>query len=129
MAPKHIMARMSGTLVLMLPHPDLMRALFETLDACEESFRYLTHLACVCKVWQSSAIATRFNRAWLQPLRERCIAYHNKIDEARSHLDLDYFILGITEYFSFVEMQQRIIPKMIFRMVIRRKMLSLLLHV
>jgi len=107
------MARMSGTLVLMLPHPDLMRALFEALDPCEESFRYLTHLACVCKVWQSSAIATRFNRAWQQPLRKRCIAYHNKIDEARSHLDLDYFILGITEYFSIVEMQERIIPKMI----------------
>jgi len=107
------MARMSGTLVLMLPHPDLMMALFETLNPCEESFRYLTHLACVCKVWQSSAIATRFNRAWLQPLRKRCIAYLNKIDEARSHLDLDYFILGITEYFSFVEMQQRIIPKMV----------------
>jgi hypothetical protein len=110
---QHLMARMSGTLALMVPHLDLMMALFETLDPCEESFRYLTHLACVCKAWQSSAIHTRFNRAWLQPLRKRCVAYLNKIDEARSHLDLDYFILGLREYFSFVDMQQRIIQKMI----------------
>ena len=109
----HAMARMSGTLVSMLAYPDLINALFETLDPCEETFRYLTYLACVCKAWQSSAVATRLNRAWLEPQRQRAIAYYIKIDQARYHLDLDYFILGITEYFSSVQIQERVVPKMI----------------
>lgn len=110
---RHIMARMSSTLVLMLPHADLMQALFETLDPCEESFRYLTHLACVCKAWQLNAMATRFNSAWQLPLTKRAIAYHNNIEQARSHLDLNYFIAGIVDFFSSVTMQESIIPEMI----------------
>jgi len=106
------MAHMSNTLVFMLKHPDLMNVLFEIFPPCEETFRYLTHLACVCKVWRDSATATRFNRVWQQPMRDRAIAYYNKIDEARSHLDLGYFMLGMNDYFSISKMQEKIIAKM-----------------
>lgn len=89
-----------------------MNVVFESFPPCEETFRYLTHLACVCKVWLDCATATRFNRVWQQPMRDRAMAYYNKIDEARSHLDLGYFMMGMNDYFSISKMQEKIIRKM-----------------
>ena len=100
------------TLFSLLKYPDLMTVVFHQLPPCEESFRYLSLLACVCTCWQESARITRSDLTWLLPFRMRGIAYFDSLKNAKAQLDFDAHISGMVEYVSSQNMQESIVKVM-----------------
>jgi len=99
-------------LIWFMTHPDLVISIFQQMPPCEESFRYLTFLAGVCKVWKECAYNTRSSKTWLLPFVTRGISYHNALKNAKGDLNLDAFTSGMMEYFSSQKMQESILKLM-----------------
>ena len=106
------MARRCSTTSSPMTDSDLMAVVFHQLPPCERSFRYLTFIACVCKVWKECARTTRSSSTWLLPFRTRGISYHNALKNAKCDLNFDAFTSGMVEYFSSQKIQEAILELM-----------------
>jgi len=91
---------------------DVMAVVFLQVPPSEASFRYLTFLACVCKVWKECANNTRENSIWLLPFHSRGKSYQNALKNAKSDLSFDAFTSGMVEYFSCQNIQETILELM-----------------
>ena len=89
-----------------------MTVIFEQLPPSEDTFRYLTFLACVCKVWGACARSTQSNSTWLLPFHTRGTSYLNALENAKSDLNFHAFTSGMVEYFSSQKIQEAILDLM-----------------